>query len=260
MTGSLHPPQSATATIPLRLARVRRAALLNALVGHGPPAFVLTAAGLGRLWAGATGPALALALAEAAAGLWQATVLVQEARESHHIERSRRLNRGAVAEERAGGAHAPDDSHGGRYSTPHLATGVLLAVEVWHHWHETGHVTRPFVLGALVFLAFGLGGYAALRRRMRRRMALVVDTEGIAWRTRPFLAAPIRVSWHDVTGVAVTHDGLTVRRRGGAPLVLAARGLDDAPATMVAARAAMARHAPPGLLSAEQLPERAAGG
>jgi hypothetical protein len=178
MTGSLHPPQSATATIPLRLARVRRAALLNALVGHGPPAFVLTAAGLGRLWAGATGPALALALAEAAAGLWQATVLVQEARESHHIERSRRLNRGAVAEERAGGAHAPDDSHGGRYSTPHLATGVLLAVEVWHHWHETGHVTRPFVLGALVFLAFGLGGYAALdpaldaRIRARVREAL----------------------------------------------------------------------------------------
>ncbi len=230
--------------VPLRPARVRRAQLLHALSTHGPAAAVLVGAGLRRLDGGARGTALALAVAEVLVGLWQGVVLARELRESSHLERAARAARRGDAID-----HATADAHGARrLHLGALTTAVLLAVETWHHWHDTGHVTRPWVLGALAFLALGLGGHRWIATRTTRLRRLTLDAQGVELRTGPLVRR--RVAWRDVVRVDASPTRLRFERTDGGALVFDAADYDDGLAALRRARAALAHTAPERLRAA----------
>ena len=56
--------------------------------------------------------------------------------------------------------------------------GLMLSVEAWSHWYETGRVQRPTLLLALTMVALGL-----LHGRMatagRRRRVVRIGSDGV---------------------------------------------------------------------------------
>ena len=250
------------AAIQIHLApiRQRRARLLSALVSHGPVAVLLLGTGLSSLRATPSpdGAALALAIVATIAGAAQAYVLVQEVRESRHLESTAREYRRDVA---AGLTDGEDASHmhghetEARWHFPSLVLSLVYAAETWVHWHESGHVTRPFVIGAVAFAVFGLGGFSWVRRRKARRSALTVDRSGIRL-TRP--RRPVQwVAWDTVRAVSVSGSVLTIHASEGQGIALETAHFDNARAVISQTRSAFAHFGQTHLLSSAEPPHDA---
>ena len=181
---------TAAIQIPLLPMRRRRARLVAALLSHGPAAVLLLSTGSAALRSTPFphGAALALAVFATVAGALQAYVLVQEVRESRHLDARAR----AFRRDTGGGADEDSDTHaahgheagGSGFHVPSLVLSLVYAAETWVHWSESGHITRPYVFGAVAFGLLGVGGMRWLMQRKANRSSLVVDATGIRL-TRP---------------------------------------------------------------------------
>jgi hypothetical protein len=96
-----------------------------------------------------------------------------------------------------------------------IATSVMLAVEVWAHWHETGHIRRPTVLMSVTTFVLGcLRG--RLDRRKARAHALGMSDKGIwikAGRRNPFRA--FHADWEDIAAIEVSSSAARIVRKSG---------------------------------------------
>jgi hypothetical protein len=92
-----------------------------------------------------------------------------------------------------------------------LLIGAMLAVEVWAHWHETGHVKRPLVLTAVVMVILGLV-HGRIMARAARRQSLTIDENGLR------LGKPFRrfqAAWDELAAVDIEPDRARLTRKDG---------------------------------------------
>jgi hypothetical protein len=94
-----------------------------------------------------------------------------------------------------------------------LLIGAMLGIEVWAHWHETGHIKRPTVVMAAGIFIVGLlhGKIAALGGR---RLALKIDDAGLAVGGRPF--QNFRATWDQLAAVEIEPARARLVRKDGA--------------------------------------------
>jgi len=147
--------------IPL-LSRRRDTGLLLQKLQHVVPAIPLLLHGLDRLRHEPHAWSLALGAAQVVVGVLVIGAFVR------HARTARRGNEPHAA--------AP---HGHGVDWVDLLIGAMLAVEVWAHWHETGHVKRPTVLLAVAMIAIGLA-HGWIAAKGQRRLGLRVDDAGIS--------------------------------------------------------------------------------
>ena len=98
-----------------------------------------------------------------------------------------------------------------------LFLAAMLAVEVWAHWHETGHIKRPTVLVAITMLVLGLFHGRIVGAGNRRRGVWVTD-DGIHVSRRPF--SHFRATWADLAAIDLGPRQARVVRRDGELYVL----------------------------------------
>jgi hypothetical protein len=194
-TGHALPSGVPELAIPFQSKR-RDVALLFQKVQHVIPAFPLLGHGLERLRHEAHGASLLLGAGEVVSS---ALVLGAFARHLRSM--------------RAGATHGKRAAHHG-VDWVDLCLGAMLAIEVWAHWHETGHVKRPLVLLSVAMLVLGLlhGRIAAFASR---RQALTVDDTGVTISLRPF--SRFTAAWDQLAVVDLDdHEARVVRKDGRA--------------------------------------------
>ena len=201
-----HPPV-AEQIIPLQ-SKKRDLALTLQKLQHVVPALPLLGHGLERLGHGAhLDASLALGVAEVVVS---SLVLVAFVR---HLRTLR------------GGGHADHGEHAAHgIDWVDLLIGVMVATEVWAHWHETGHIKRPYVVLAvgmitLAFLHPWIAGGAA------RRQALKIDEEGLQI-GRPFRR--FRATWAELAAVDIEPDLARLTRQDGTRFEVNFRDLRNA--------------------------------
>ena len=148
------------------------------------PAALLLFQGVSRLQHERHGWSLLLAAAEVGVSVLVVGAFVRQvrtARGTHDVDQ--------------GDAHA---SHGVDWVD--LLIGAMLGVEVWAHWHETGHIKRPTVLTAVGIFAVGLL-HGKIAARAGRRLGLRIDDTGVAVGGRPF--RNFRASWDELAAVEI---------------------------------------------------------
>ena len=180
--------------IPL-LSRRRDLGQLLQKVQHAVPAIPLLLHGLDRLRHDPHAWSLALGAAEVAAGGLVIGAFVRHARA---------MRRGGEI------SHAAHHAHGVDWVD--LLIGAMLAVEVWAHWHETGHVKRPIVVLAIVMIAIGLlhGRIAALAQR---RNGLRVGDDGVSVGGKFFTR--FTATWAELAAVEIEPRRARLVRRDG---------------------------------------------
>jgi hypothetical protein len=131
-----------------------------------------------------------------------------------------------------------------------VAIGVMLGIEVWAHWYETGHIKRPTVLMAVVILAIGLL-HGRIAARAGRRLALKIGDDGVAIGGRPFqnFVAP----WGELADVVIEPQRARLVRRDGKTREINFRDLRNAAEVRAALEGIRLRLAP-----AEPPPDAAA--
>ncbi|MEO5822985.1 MAG: hypothetical protein ABIT71_20970 [Vicinamibacteraceae bacterium] len=205
-------------------------------VQHVLPAGALLTQGLARLrdephgWSFALGTAELVISVVVVVAFVRQLVAMRQARHGGH----------------AGGAH---HTHG--IDWVDLFLGAMLVVEVWAHWHESGHIKRPAVLLAVVMLTIGLlhGKIAAFGAR---RNALRIDDAGIDVGGKPFRR--FRATWDQLAAVDITPNRARLVRRDGGVRELNLRDLPNAADVRAALEGIRLRLAP---VPAEALPEAA---
>jgi hypothetical protein len=153
-------PEVPDLIVPLVSKRRERAKLFQKLQ-HVLPAGVLLMHGLDRLQTGADVASRVLGAAEAGTSLLVIATFVRSVRrrrEAAHVSASHDAH------------HAVD--------WVDLFLGAMLAVEVWSHWHETGHLRRPTVLLAVTMVALGLF-HGRLTAFTTRRRSLRIGASGL---------------------------------------------------------------------------------
>jgi hypothetical protein len=106
-----------------------------------------------------------------------------------------------------------------------LFLGAMLAVEVWAHWHESGHVKRPTVLLAVAMVVIGLlhGRIAAFGAR---RNALRIDDTGVDVGGKPFRR--FKASWDQLEAAEIDTEQARLVRRDGKTRTIDLRDLRNA--------------------------------
>jgi hypothetical protein len=166
------------------LSRRRDLAQLFQKMQHVVPAAPLLFQGVSRMGHQAHGWSLLLAAGEVGVSV---LVLAAFLRQVGAARRTRGADHGH--------AHA---SHGIDWVDVLIA--AMLAVEVWAHWYQTGHIKRPTVLVAVVTFVVGLlhGRFAA---GAARRQGLKIDDAGVAVGGRPFLK--FTAAWDELAAVEI---------------------------------------------------------
>jgi hypothetical protein len=93
-----------------------------------------------------------------------------------------------------------------------LLIGAMLGVEVWAHWHETGHIKRPTVLTAAGIFVIGLL-HGRIAARAGRRLALKIDDTGLAVGGRPF--RNFTATWDELAAVEIEPARARLIRKDG---------------------------------------------
>jgi len=178
------------------LSRRRDLAQLIPKLQHVAPAALLLFQGVSRLQHERHGWSLLLAVAELSVSVLVVGAFVRQvrtARATHDVDH--------------GDAHA---SHGVDWVD--LLIGAMLGVEVWAHWHETGHIKRPTVLTAVGIFAVGLL-HGKIAARAGRRLGLRIDDTGVAVGGRPF--RNFRASWDELAAVEIEPEHARLVRKDG---------------------------------------------
>ena len=178
------------------LSRRRDLAQLIQKLQHVLPAAALLFQGVSRLQREHHGWSLVLAAAEVGVSVLVVGAFlfrVRAARRAHDVDRA--------------GAHA---SHGVDWVD--LLIGAMLGVEVWAHWHETGHIKRPTVLMAAGIFAVGLL-HGKIAARGSRRLALKIDDARIVVGGPPF--RNFTATWDQLAAVEIEPGKARVVRKDG---------------------------------------------
>lgn len=176
-----------THVIPLYSRRQAKSELAGKLQHFGVAIAVLST-GLKGL-KGAEGLSRVIAFAEIAAGALVILLMLRAIRE---------LRRGHVTEH-----------HGVDWLD--IGVAALLGVEVWEHWHETGHIRRPSLLLAFIALAQGLW-HAKLIERVRQKTALRVDDDGIRFGRWP---RRFDARWSEIASITIEPDRAVITTKAG---------------------------------------------
>jgi hypothetical protein len=197
-------------TVPIRSRRRAKVQLVQKLE-HSVPSAVLLADGFRRFVAEPTPLSIGLAVAEVVTSV---LVLRAFALAVRH----------AFKHQAAGHAH-----HGPDWLDIFL--GVMVLTEVFVHYHETGHITRPKVLLAvtLVFLGVLHGRQESF---INRRRSLTIDDDGLRVRVR--LTNRLKASWDDIDRIEVGSRYFTVATSTGRKLSIDGDDLMNAPAVRAA--------------------------
>jgi hypothetical protein len=123
-----------------------------------------------------------------------------------------------------------------------VAIGVMLGIEVWAHWYETGHVKRPTVLMATGIFIIGLL-HGRIAARAGRRLALKIDDVGVAIGGRPF--RNFRAAWHELADVVIEPQQARLVRRDGKARAIDFRDLRNAADVRAALEGVRLRLLPP---------------
>ena len=101
----------------------------------------------------------------------------------------------------------------------------MLAVEVWAHWHETGHIKRPTVFLATAMVVIGLlhGRIVAFAQGRR---GLWIDDDGIRVGPRPF--RHFTTTWAELAAIDLAPREARLVRRDGTTCVLELHDLRNA--------------------------------
>jgi len=159
---------------------------------HVLPSPVLMRDGWLRLSAGASGQGLLLASAEiATAALVIGSFL--------------------IAARRAFTRTADDHAHH-RVDWVDVFLGLMLAVEVFVHYQETGHIQRPTVLLSATMVVFGLM-HGRMMQRARRHHMLRVDDGGVTAGAKFFRTFSAR--WKEIADISVGDSDARIRTRDG---------------------------------------------
>jgi hypothetical protein len=193
--------------VPIR-SRKREFAQVMQKLQHVVPAAPLLFQGMARLQPEPHGWSLLLAVAEV--GI---SVLVLGA-----FVRQLRSTRSRTEDE-----HGHHGGHGVDWID--LAIGVMLGIEVWAHWYETGHVKRPIVLMAVAIFVIGLL-HGRIAARAGRRLALKIDDAGVAIGGRPF--QNFTATWGDLADVVIEPERARLVRRDGKTREINLRDLRNA--------------------------------
>ena len=186
-------------TVPLTSKRRDLAVLLQKLQ-HVVPSIALLVQGIARLGHEAHGWSRALGAAEVGA-----SVLVIGA----FARLVRATRRGAHV------AHGAEAHHGVDWVD--LLLGGMLAVEVWAHWHESGHIKRPTALLAVAMVVIGLL-HGTIAGAATRRRSLRVTDEGVRASRRPF--SHFRATWAELAAVEIEPRKARLVRRDGKSYVI----------------------------------------
>jgi hypothetical protein len=195
--------------IPLQSKR-RDLALTLQKVQHVLPALPLLFHGIERLGHGAHGASLALGVGEVAISALVLGAFVRHLRAL-----------------RTAGAHG---GHGSSHGAAHgidwvdLLIGAMLAIEVWAHWHETGHIKRPIALTAVVMVILGLT-HGRIMAGAARRQALKIDDDGLRI-GKPFRR--FQAAWDELVAVDIEPDRARLARKDGKAYVVDFRDLRNA--------------------------------
>jgi hypothetical protein len=136
--------------------------------------------------------------------------------------------------------HAGDGAHGVDWID--LAIGVMLGIEVWAHWYETGHVKRPTVLMAVGIFVVGLL-HGRIAARAGRRLALKIDDAGVAIGGRPF--RNFAATWQELADVVIEPQRARLVRRDGKTREIDLQDLRNAADVRAALEGIRLRLAPP---------------
>jgi hypothetical protein len=205
--------------IELQSRRRDRAALVQK-IQHVAPAVAVLFAGLQTLRSGGDGVGGVIAVAEIVTG---ALIVGAFARNLRAWRR---------------GAHArPHGPHAHGVDWVDLFVSAMLAVEVWEHWHTTGHIRRPTVLLSAATLILGLlhGRFMAAAQR---RSALRITDAGVRVgfsKLRSFSA-----SWPEIAGIDVSDTRARVVLKSGRTRDINLSDLHNAAEVSAAIRAAAA--------------------
>jgi hypothetical protein len=163
---------------------------------HVVPAAVLLFQGISRLMHERHGWSLLLAAAEVAVSVLVTGAFLRQVR--------------AARSTRAVDGHEGHASHG--IDWVDVLIGAMLGVEVWAHWHETGHIKRPTVLTAVGIFAVGLL-HGQIAARAGRRQVMTIDDGGIAIAGRPF--QHFKATWDELAAVEIEPATARLVRRDG---------------------------------------------
>lgn len=218
-------PDQTVQTVPL-LSKRRERALLVQKLQHGVPTVVLLFHGLTRLgephdWSRVVGVAEIIASALVIGAF------------SHRLRAVRRNTH----------AGAPSAHHGVDWID--LCLGLMLSVEAWSHWYETGRVQRPTLLLALTMVGLGL-----LHGRMttagRRRRVVRIGSDGVSIGERFFRR--FAATWAELTSIDLGPRHARIVRKDGRTCTIDFADLqnaDDVRAVLARAQDLLAQTAPP---------------
>ena len=184
-----------TLVVPIQ-SRRRDLAILLPKLQHVLPAALLLYQGISRLMHERHGWSLLLAAAEVVVSVLVTGAFLRQVR--------------AARSTRAVDGHEGHASHGVDWVD--VLIGAMLGVEVWAHWHETGHIKRPTVLTAVFIFAVGLL-HGQIAARAGRRQVLTIDDAGIAVGGRPF--QKFRATWDELAAVEIEPATARLVRRDG---------------------------------------------
>jgi hypothetical protein len=181
-------------TVPL-LSKRRQAGQLIQKIQHAAPSVLLLGHGASRLTREGDWLSLALGASEVVVSL---LVIISFMRAL-----------------RAWRAHKPPgtrhEAHG-HVDWVDIFIGLMLAVEVWAHWHETGHIRRPTLLLVPIMIGLGLA-HGRISARSQRRRSLVVDDTGVTIGGRFFTRFDAR--WSELKRIDVAADLASVVKKDG---------------------------------------------
>jgi hypothetical protein len=215
--------------VPLLSKRIDTARLIQK-AQHVIPAVPLLMHGLARLGHEGDGWSRLLGVAEAATS---ALVLVAFVRQA----RATRLAARASHDDGADHGHA---AHG--IDWVDLCLGGMLAIEVWAHWHESGHIKRPTVLLAAAMVIIGLA-HGRIAAWGARRRSLRVDDHGIHVPSLRF-SGRFDATWDQLAAIDVGDAEARLARHDGTSRTLNLRDLHHAGAVREALAVARLRLAP----------------
>jgi hypothetical protein len=178
--------------IPLQ-SKKRDLALTLQKVQHVVPALPLLAHGIERLGHDPHGASLALGIGEVTISALVLGAFVRHLRSM-----------------RSAASHGePHATHGVDWVD--LLIGAMLAIEVWAHWHETGHIKRPLALTAVVMVILGLV-HGRIMAGAARRQSLRIDEDGLRV-GKPFRR--FQATWNELAAVDIEPDTARLTRKDG---------------------------------------------
>jgi hypothetical protein len=180
--------------VPIR-SRKREFAQVMQKLQHVVPAAPLLFQGISRLQREPHGWSLLLAVAEVGISVLVLGAFIRQLRSTRS---------------RADDQHEHHAAHGIDWID--VAIGVMLGIEVWAHWYESGHVKRPIVLMAVAIFVIGLL-HGRIAARGARRLALKIDDAGVAIGGRPF--QNFTAAWTELADVVIEPQRARLVRRDG---------------------------------------------